>query len=271
MQDLGWELDYSEASVQTLENMITAQFGDWRPWRRGKPAKKNRPIASLVGAYLGEVMILHIGGSWGWMPEFDVAAVQLPAGGLDLAAGKGAEALRQRQGGRPCRLLRRYEVGRSQAVFCGLTAYRLRVEHDRDWAVVGELHGHAGAEDACRDWHPERAKVVAEALVERLRLLGLGGTAEARAVALGGVRDQRELADDDRCGAEVEERAVEAALLILEDPQARDAAREPCRLLLPIRPRDPEQDAEARPDLSNDVGVHDHPRRRDALDDGPHR
>jgi hypothetical protein len=78
MQDLGWELDYSEASVQTLENMITAQFGDWRPW---KPAKKNRPIASLVGAYLGEVMILHIGGSWGWMPEFDVAAVQLPAGG----------------------------------------------------------------------------------------------------------------------------------------------------------------------------------------------
>jgi hypothetical protein len=31
MQDLGWELDYSEASVQTLERMITAQFGDWRP------------------------------------------------------------------------------------------------------------------------------------------------------------------------------------------------------------------------------------------------
>jgi hypothetical protein len=75
MQDLGWELDYSEASVQTLENMITAQFGDWRPW---KPAKKNRPIASLVGAYLGEVMILHIGGSWGWMPEFDVPRCNFP-------------------------------------------------------------------------------------------------------------------------------------------------------------------------------------------------
>jgi hypothetical protein len=33
-----------------------------------------------VGAYLGEVMIRRIGGRWGWMPDFDVAAVQLSSG-----------------------------------------------------------------------------------------------------------------------------------------------------------------------------------------------
>jgi hypothetical protein len=80
MRDLGWDLDCSEQSVQTLEAMIEGQFGDWRPWRGGKVAKKNLPVASLVGAYLGEVMTRHLGGHWGWMPDFDVAAVQLPSG-----------------------------------------------------------------------------------------------------------------------------------------------------------------------------------------------
>jgi hypothetical protein len=65
MRDLDWELDYSEESIRTLEDMIDRQFADWRPWRSGKVAKKNLPIASLVGAYLGEVMIRHVGGGWG--------------------------------------------------------------------------------------------------------------------------------------------------------------------------------------------------------------
>jgi hypothetical protein len=65
MRDLDWKLDYSEESVQTLEEMIEQQFGDCRPWRRGKVAAKNLPVASLVGAYLGEVMIRHFGGHWG--------------------------------------------------------------------------------------------------------------------------------------------------------------------------------------------------------------
>jgi hypothetical protein len=80
MRDFGWELDYSEQSLETVEEMIERQFADWRPWRKGKAAKKNVPIASLVGAYVGEVMIRHVGGEWGWMPDFDVAAVKLPSG-----------------------------------------------------------------------------------------------------------------------------------------------------------------------------------------------
>ena len=49
MRDLDWKLDYSEESVQTLEEMIEQQFGDWRPWRRGKVAAKNLPVALGVG------------------------------------------------------------------------------------------------------------------------------------------------------------------------------------------------------------------------------
>lgn len=80
MRELGWELDYSEPSLRTIEEMIERQFADWRPWRRGKAARKNTPIASLVGAYVGEVMVRHLDGEWGWMPDFDVAAVRLPSG-----------------------------------------------------------------------------------------------------------------------------------------------------------------------------------------------
>src|SRR5439155_21798451 len=78
MRELHWQRDDSEQSVQKLEEMIERQFADWRPWRSGKVAKKNFPVASLVGAYLGEVMIRNVGGRWGWMPEFDVAGVQRP-------------------------------------------------------------------------------------------------------------------------------------------------------------------------------------------------
>jgi hypothetical protein len=80
MRELGWELDYSEQSVQTIEDMIERQFSDWRPWRRGKATRKNMPVASLVGAYIGEVMVRNLSGEWGWMPEFAVAAVRLPSG-----------------------------------------------------------------------------------------------------------------------------------------------------------------------------------------------
>jgi hypothetical protein len=112
MRDLEWELDYSEQSIRMLEEMIDRQFADWRPWRSGKVAKKNVPIASLVGAYLGEVMIRHVGGHWGWMPDFDVAAVQLPSGTWTSPP---AKAQKRFQNGREDDLVFYYEALKSQA------------------------------------------------------------------------------------------------------------------------------------------------------------
>jgi hypothetical protein len=78
--EFGYQLDYSQASIAEVERMIDELYTDWRPWRRGKIAKKNLPIASLVGAYVGEVMVRELGARWGWMPDFDVAAVQGASG-----------------------------------------------------------------------------------------------------------------------------------------------------------------------------------------------
>ena len=103
MRDLDWKLDYSEESVQTLEEMIEQQFGDWRPWRRGKVAEKNLPVASLVGAYLGEPPLRRpLGLDAGLWRSRGATSVRY----LDLATGEGSEAVRERQGGRSCLLLR---------------------------------------------------------------------------------------------------------------------------------------------------------------------
>jgi hypothetical protein len=80
-RDLGYELDYSESSIQVVEKLVREKLASRQPWSRGKVKKANRPIASLAGAYVGEVMLRNLGGEWGWMPDFDVAAVKAPAGG----------------------------------------------------------------------------------------------------------------------------------------------------------------------------------------------
>src|SRR5581483_3907544 len=105
----------------------------------------------------------------------------------------------------------------------------LLIQHDRHRAVVDELDLHPRAENAGRHLDPERPQLGAVALVERLGDLRAGGAGEARAVAAARVREQRELADDERCAAGVEERAVEAARFVGEDPQLPRLAREPHR------------------------------------------
>src|SRR5437660_1355325 len=70
------------------------------------------------------------------------------------------------------------------------------IEDDRDRAVIDELELHLRAEHSRLDRDAERAQLVAEALVERLRLLGWRGVDEARAVSLRRVGDERELGDD---------------------------------------------------------------------------
>ena len=65
-----------------------------------------------------------------------------------------------------------------------------------------------------------RAKRLAEVLDQRLGQLGARGVRERRSSSLltSAIGEQGELADDERLAADVEERAVEAALLVGEDP-----------------------------------------------------
>ena len=97
---------------------------------------------------------------------------------------------------------------------------------------------------------PSVAERRAERLVDRLGLLRRRRVREARAVALRRVGDQRELRDDERGAAGVEERAVELAVVVLEDPQPRDLAGEPLRVGSGVAARDAEQDAQPGADLA---------------------
>jgi hypothetical protein len=53
------------------------------------------------------------------------------------------------------------------------------------------------------------------------------------------------LAHDERLAPDVDERAVEAALLVLEDTKSRDLAREPLRDGRVVVGRDPQQNRQA--------------------------
>ena len=61
------------------------------------------------------------------------------------------------------------------------------------------------------------------------------------------VRDQRELADDERGTSRVEQRAVELARLVLEDAQAGDLAGETFRFRFGVALGDAEEDDETAP------------------------
>src|SRR5204863_1156703 len=77
-------------------------------------------------------------------------------------------------------------------------------QDERHRPVVDELDVHARTEGTGLDTRSECAQRVAENPVEGLSLLLPRGPAEARPVALRGVGDQRELADDQRLAADVE-------------------------------------------------------------------
>jgi hypothetical protein len=96
--------------------------------------------------------------------------------------------------------------------------------------------------------HAELPELLAEVFVERLGDLGSRGVRERRAVALRRVRDERELADDERGAARVEHRAVELAGLVLEDAQPGDLAREAFRVRVAVAVGDAEKDEQARAD-----------------------
>ncbi len=113
---------------------------------------------------------------------------------------------------------------------------------------------------------PSAAQFGAETLVERLGLRWRCGGGEARTVALRRVGQERELADDERSAAGVEQGAVEPALAIGEDPQPRDLPRQPGGGVGVVVGGDAEQDAEA----GSDRAARRRRGPRDALDDRSH-
>jgi hypothetical protein len=77
------------------------------------------------------------------------------------------------------------------------------------------------------------------------------------------VRDQRELRDDQDGASSLEDRPIEPAALVLEDPQVGDLPGKLLGVCCGVAARNPEQDAQARADLA----ARRDGRARDPLDD----
>jgi hypothetical protein len=73
----GLRFDYSEKSVNDLEDLISNRL-----WDPAVPPTEEELDSNtkLIGAYLGEVMIRHIGGHWAMDPEGRIPVVESDSG-----------------------------------------------------------------------------------------------------------------------------------------------------------------------------------------------
>ena len=85
------------------------------------------------------------------------------------------------------------------------------------------------------------------------------------------IRDERELAHDERGPGRVDQAVSELAALVLEDPQLRHLPRQPLRLTRVVLALDPEENDEPGADLAGNRTVDRHSRFRDPLTNRPHR
>ena len=113
------------------------------------------------------------------------------------------------------------------------------------------------------------AQLLAEVLVEGFGGFWPCGLREVRPSSplASAIRDERELADDERLAVRVDDAPVELALLVREDPQPRDLAGEALggRLLVPLS--NAQEDAEPRADGRDGFRVNEDPPLADSLDD----
>ncbi len=84
------------------------------------------------------------------------------------------------------------------------------------------------------------------------------------------VGDEGELADRKDGAARVEDGAVETAVVVLEDPQARDLPRQPLCFGFAVAGRDTDEHEQPGADLAGDPLLDAHGRARDPLNHDPH-
>jgi hypothetical protein len=82
--DFDVDLDYSPESLGEVERLIRENLTD----RRGRVKKKHHDLAGATGAYVTEVILRNVGGTWDWEPEWAVAGIRLPSGSFTAPLAK---------------------------------------------------------------------------------------------------------------------------------------------------------------------------------------
>src|SRR4051794_19773569 len=132
-------------------------------------------------------------------------------------------------------------------------------------AVVCKLDDHVRAEPAALRREPR-----AHALIQRLGLLRRCRVGEAGPVAPACVAVQRELADAQDLAADIGDRSVHPAVVVLEDPQREQLADDPVCFRLAVTTLHAEHHEQARPDRRHALAVNGHRRARHTLNECSH-
>jgi len=156
------------------------------------------------------------------------------------------------------------------------------LEQEGDGAVVDEGHGHHRPEDAGGDGQTGRPEPVDDRPDEGLRLSGRGGGGERGPPPPTRVAVEGELAHDEDPSPDVPDRPVHEPVVVGEDAEGGDLGGDRRRVLAAVPARDPDEDEESPTDLADDLAGdlavprpagtgNGDARRRNPLDDGPHR
>jgi len=148
--------------------------------------------------------------------------------------------------------------------------HRLGVENDGHRAVVRQADLHSGAELTPCDPDPLALERSAEPRVERLGDVRVCGARKARPVPLARVGDECELAHDERLASDIADGEIEAPGSVLEDPEVRDLACKPVRLLVGVRRGYSEEDDKTTRARGDGLARHRHRRIADPLHDRTH-
>ncbi len=114
------------------------------------------------------------------------------------------------------------------------------------------------------------AQGISEPEVEPLGELGRRAADEARPASAARIRVERELRDDERATADLEDRQVRPPLGVTEDPQLGDLARQVVGGRLGVVRADPEEDDQAVVDRTHDLAIDPDRRPRRPLQQRPH-
>ena len=120
------------------------------------------------------------------------------------------------------------------------------------------------------DLETGRAQPLGKRLIKPLGVGGQRGIRKARPVALAAIRIQSKLRDHKQFAVDVGYGPIHFALRVCENAQVRNLVGKGFRPLFVVLFADPQENAQARTDFSDDLFAHVHSGLSESLNDGTH-
>src|SRR5262249_36515621 len=147
----------------------------------------------------------------------------------------------------------------------------LRIDPDGDGPVVGQGDLHPGTKNAAPNGSAETTlQLLAKAVIPLLSECWGRGLRERGSVAFPGAGVERKLTNDENCAADIIQRTIHRAILVRENPQAGNFARQPLNVFVRIFRFYPQENNQPDTDFGDLAPVDEDGCLVDALDQCSH-